>query len=475
MANHQRSCNARLDASTETVQLPDQDRPEIIHIRARRPRHKQITHRIERRPGIVACQHRLGIHTRRAHTRDRRASAKAPALSSEPSIPSVSAASAWILSAPPIAMANASRNSHCGRPCPWPRKVTVVSPPDRISTGFWKGRLRGATSRAIAAWTPPTSRASPSMESERMTASIPCRFAWAAAASSDTPAEAIRCTSLREKRDRPGLAHRRRRVDVRHDGVRQLHAIGCIDASASARLPASGRSGRRRPKPDCRRGCRKPPATRLWPDAAAASRPPLMVETCLRMVFMAAIGAPEASSASLMAISSASVRPRQATAAAPSRRPKSAPRPDHRVPAPAPSPAAAARPGDRLRPAPDARPRDLDALAFGAIAVAGDDQPFDRPVPDLLERRRHLRRALAGADDDGATLRPGRQMIPDRALRIGGGDGGIEDRDEEGFGIESSVIQFPRQCQFALVDARDDRTSPRRRRHGPGVPAGPEP
>ena len=34
-----------------------------------------------------------------------------------------------------------------------------------------------------------------------------------------------------------------------------------------------------------------------------------MVETCLRTVFIAAIGAPEASSASLTAISSASVRP----------------------------------------------------------------------------------------------------------------------------------------------------------------------
>ena len=49
--------------------------------------------------------------------------------------------------------------------------------------------------------------------------------------------------------------------------------------------------------------------TTLAGEAAAASRPPLIVETCLRSVFIAEIGAPEASSASLTAISSASVRP----------------------------------------------------------------------------------------------------------------------------------------------------------------------
>ncbi|MNI73176.1 hypothetical protein D3C73_1291600 [compost metagenome] len=37
---------------------------------------------------------------------------------------------------------------------------------------------------------------------------------------------------------------------------------------------------------------------------AAANRPPLIVETCLRTTFMAEMGAPEASSASFSAISS---------------------------------------------------------------------------------------------------------------------------------------------------------------------------
>ena len=70
-------------------------------------------------------------------------------------------------------IAKASRNSLLRPPLPLARSVTVVSPPDRISTGFWNGRSRIATSRAIAACTPPTSRASPSIESDRITASMP--------------------------------------------------------------------------------------------------------------------------------------------------------------------------------------------------------------------------------------------------------------------------------------------------------------
>ena len=49
--------------------------------------------------------------------------------------------------------------------------------------------------------------------------------------------------------------------------------------------------------------------TTLAGQAAAARRPPLIVETCFRSVFIAEIGAPEASSAWLTAISSASVSP----------------------------------------------------------------------------------------------------------------------------------------------------------------------
>ena len=98
--------------------------------------------------------------------------------------------------------------------------------------------------------------------------------------------------------------------------------------------------------------------TTLAGQAAAASRPPLIVETCLRIVFIAAIGAPEASSASLTAISSASVRPSAGDGSSAEPPPEisattrsSAVRPD----TVSSSRCDAVEPG--LRPAPDARPR----------------------------------------------------------------------------------------------------------------------
>ena len=39
------------------------------------------------------------------------------------------------------------------------------------------------------------------------------------------------------------------------------------------------------------------------------------------------------------------------------------------------------------------------------MAVARDDEAVDRLAPELLEGARHLRRGLAGADDDGPALR----------------------------------------------------------------------
>ncbi len=78
--------------------------------------------------------------------------------------------------------------------------------------------------------------------------------------------------------------------------------------SASCRVVASGTVG-----PDATSAGLSPGISETTSDttragcAKAASRPPLMVETCLRTQFIAEIGAPEASSASLTAISSAKV------------------------------------------------------------------------------------------------------------------------------------------------------------------------
>src|SRR6185312_6203246 len=75
------------------------------------------------------------------------------------------------------------------------------------------------------------------------------------------------------------------------------------------------------------------------------------------------------------------------------------------------------------------RMRGLDDLDLGgrrAVAVAGDDETRQRAGPRLLEGGGHLRRGLAGADDDGAAKRPPRQMRGDGARRIGRSDGSAE-------------------------------------------------
>src|SRR5579883_2855339 len=53
---------------------------------------------------------------------------------------------------------------------------------------------------------------------------------------------------------------------------------------------------------------------------------------------------------------------------------------------------------------------DLDALGRRAMAVAGDDQPFERSAPMGFDRGRHGGRGLAGADDDRAAFGRRREM-----------------------------------------------------------------
>ncbi len=151
---------------------PYQNRPEVIHIGTCGPGHEQIFEAVESSPGVVAREQCDRISAECAQRVALLPSANAPALFSEPSIPSVSAASE-AKDRPSAAMASERRNSVLRPPLPCPRSVTVVSPPDSRTTGRSKGRLRKTTSRAIAAWTLPTSRASPSIASDRMMPGIP--------------------------------------------------------------------------------------------------------------------------------------------------------------------------------------------------------------------------------------------------------------------------------------------------------------
>ncbi len=136
-----------------------------------------------------------------------------------------------------------------------------------------------------------------------------------------------------------------------------------------------------------------------------ARRPPLIADRCLRTVFISPICAPDFSSARLTSCLSAKVSPgagRASNAEAP---------PEIRQR----TRSSAVRPFtmSRMRPA-AARPFSSGTgwaastismrLAGLAVAVARDDQPFERMRPAIFERARHGRTRLAGADHDRAAL-----------------------------------------------------------------------
>jgi hypothetical protein len=57
-------------------------------------------------------------------------------------------------------------------------------------------------------------------------------------------------------------------------------------------------------------------------------------------------------------------------------------------------------------------------IAGNGIAVAGDDDAFERAAPKALECRRQLGRALARPNHNGAPARPLRQSGAKRKLRV---------------------------------------------------------
>jgi hypothetical protein len=73
----------------------------------------------------------------------------------------------------------------------------------------------------------------------------------------------------------------------------------------------------------------------------------------------------------------------------------------------------------------------FDALTGDGITVAGDDDARKRAVPGGLEGPRHLRRGLAGADNDSAARRLLRQRADNGKLRLGAGHRGMEQAFEE--------------------------------------------
>ena len=340
-------------------------------------------------------------------------------------MPSVSAASAVMPSTPSMAMAKASRNSALRPPRPLAAQGHGGFPARQQHDGLGKGRLRsgnfarhgGMHLRHVARF------ALDGVGEDRRLDALPARQRRPRPRATGRPRRWCATRVARQRPDRPaagarlsspassacGMRAAGRAVERRH-----------ICAPVRACRPAEWWD-RRPPAPDRRPARPKPPASPPAPGAqCAARRPPLMVENWLRIRFITAIGAPEASSARLMACSSSKRQPRrrrrqQRRAAARNQR-------HHQV--------VGAEARHRFHDAPGSekpgfvghrmgRLDDLDALAGRAIAVARDHQPVERAVPGQLEGPRHLRRRLAGADHDGAPRRLRRQVEPDRQRRLG--------------------------------------------------------
>ena len=144
--------------------------------------------------------------------------------------------------------------------------------------------------------------------------------------------------------------------------------------------------------------------------AASASLPPLIAERCFRTQFISAMSAPLFSSARLIGalVVERETRRRRGE----QRRAAAGDEAEHEIVG-----------GQALHAFENAQRRlfprgvrhgmggfdHLDALRRRAMAVAGDDQAFERALPSRLDRCGHRRGGLAGADDDRASLRRQRE------------------------------------------------------------------
>ena len=176
---------------------------------------------------------------------------------------------------------------------------------------------------------------------------------------------------------------------------------------------------------------------------AAASRPPLIAERCLRTQFISSIAAPLFSSALLIACFSASVTPAAGKASS-DEAPPDIRQIDEIVFAQTVREledsrrgAAAGLVGNRMRRLHDLDPRRAARLRCQErrrhVFVAGDDQAAQRCSgrPRGLERRRHRAAGLAGTEDERATARQRRQEARERRAGQRLRDRGVEQRAQE--------------------------------------------
>ena len=165
-----------------------QDRPEVVDIGECGSADDQPVERPEEAVGVVPGEMGSRVDALLFRCASTPASIQAPALSSLPSMPSVSQAMAETPSSPPRRSASASRNSafrpprgrdadFCGLGSGAPEAgftVTVVSPPESSTQGLRAGSPWRAALSAKPAITVATARASPSIASPRMSGMTPC-------------------------------------------------------------------------------------------------------------------------------------------------------------------------------------------------------------------------------------------------------------------------------------------------------------
>ena len=227
-----------------------------------------------------------------------------------------------------------------------------------------------------------------------MTTSQPRSRATAAAASSERLGVATMIVSTRARRGSPGFGVSSMLPAAPSSRCARTAAGGSMrylasTASASAKVVRSATVGPEPITPGSSLGTSEISQDRTRAGCAAmASRPPLMAERCFRTVFISTMLAPDFSSARLTSCLSASVRPgagRASSAEAP---------PEIRQ-----STRSSAREAlDLLEDAAGGGAAllvghgmggldDLDALAGLAVAVARDDQAFERMRPLVLDAR----------------------------------------------------------------------------------------
>ena len=319
-------------------------------------------------------------------------------------------------------------------PRPLPRTVTVVSPPESSTQGPRAGSPCSAAERAIPAKTLPTSRASPSIASPSSSGVTPAARATSAAARSDI---------MRRRDQNVGDRGEARMARLRRlrGGAFEMgdNAGGRVDPIAPEDRQRLGRGrgiGNGRPGGDDR----KIVAGNIGDDEAddarrrRRERQPAALdrrEMLAHAVHFGDVGA----ALQQRAVDRALVVERQARRRRGEQRRAAAGNEAKHEIVGAQILDAFENAQRRLFPCGVRHGMggldDFDPRVRGAMAIARDDEAFERPAPGRFDRGGHRRGGLARADDDRPPLGRRRQELGEPFRRRGGVDRGLKQAGQE--------------------------------------------